>query len=149
MNSRSLRFFKVAAAVGLTSDYVRVNIGAVIVQNNDVISVGVNKNRSHPTQRKYNYIYRFTENDGCNTESKHLLHAEMDAIVKAKHLDLTGASIYVSRRTINGKLGMCRPCPACMGAIIDVGITDIYYTSADGHHYEHINSVDLQRLIAA
>lgn len=149
MNPRSLRFFRVAAAVALTSEYERVNVGAIIVQNNDIISTGVNRSRTHPVQRKYNYLYRFTEPDGCNTESNHFIHAEIDAIIKCRNIDLAGASIYVSRRMLNGKFAMCRPCPACMGAIIDAGIIDIYYTSVDGYHYEHIDSVDLPRLTAA
>lgn len=33
---------------------------------------------------------------------------------------------------------MARPCPSCMAAIKDIGISHIYYTTNDGYAYEKL-----------
>ncbi len=43
--------------------------------------------------------------------------------------------IYIYISYTNG-LGMARPCPACMAAIKELGIKNIYYTTDNGYAYE-------------
>lgn len=126
ISKRARKYFDVALSVSKLSDYPRIKIGAVIAKGGDVISVGFNRKKSHPFQKKYN-VHR-----GCGDESKDYIHAEMSAIVKARHQDLQGATIYVSRNTVHGDTAMCKPCGACMKAIVDSGIKKIFYTSEDG-----------------
>lgn len=126
ISNRARKLFDVALSVSQLSDYPRIKIGAVITKGGDIISVGFNRKKSHPFQKKYN-IHR-----GCGDESKDYIHAEISAIVKARHQDLEGATIYVSRNNANGDRAMCRPCSACMKAIMDAGIKKIFYTSELG-----------------
>lgn len=126
MNTRTRKYFDLAQEVSKLSDYPRIKIGAIITKGGDVLSVGFNRRKSHPIQKKYN-VHR-----GCGDESKDYIHAEMAAIIKVHHKDLRGATIYVSRKNANGDRAMCRPCNACMKAILDAGIKKICYTSEYG-----------------
>ena len=39
---------------------------------------------------------------------------------------------------------MARPCPACMAAIKDFGIKNIYYTTDDGMAYENVSQLEAE-----
>ena len=127
ISKKQRKLFGLAQAASKLSDYARIKIGAVIVKNGDVVSVGFNREKTHPIQKKYN-VYR-----GFSNGPKDFIHAEMAAIIKARHLDLRGASIYVSRKAVNGGMAICRPCPACMRAIIKHGIRKVFYTTSEGY----------------
>lgn len=83
-------------------------------------------------QKKYN-VFRITKEDIGIEQHTNEIHAEMDALHRARHLDLHKASIYVYREDKNGDIAMCKPCGACMRAIEDAGIQNIYYTTPEGY----------------
>jgi len=62
----------------------------------------------------------------------------MDAINKAGRTDLSGASIYVYREDLNGDIADSKPCGACMRAIRESGIKNVFYTSRDGYNHLEI-----------
>lgn len=64
----------------------------------------------------------------------------MMCILKIMHLDIdfSKVKLYVYRQDLKGNLAMCRPCCACMKAIKDLGIKNIYYTTNDGYIHEVI-----------
>lgn len=130
LTKKQIKYFEVAKAVSATADF-RAKIGAAIIIEGQVISVGTNIRKSHPLQQKY---------DRFRTEKPedipHYLHAEIAAIVRAKDYDLTKAEIFVYRMNGDGRLGMCRPCPACMNAIKDFGIKTVAYTTNHGYAVE-------------
>lgn len=134
---RDIKFFQVAKSLAATSTHHKASIGAVIVAGRNVIAVGVNGKKSHPLQRKYNsYKFKFDRTD----QSRHLLHAEIEALVRAKSqmTSLSGASIYVYRLMKNGTTGMARPCIGCLRALRDFKIRDVYYTTNEGLAYEEL-----------
>lgn len=125
ISRRDLRFLGTALKESAKSTYFRVRIGAVLARGNYLISKGANLSTSHPLQR--------THNDAVGRIAPaHALHAEMNAIVKAKGEDLRGSTIYVARLDRRGALGMCRPCSACERALRDRGVSRVVYTSPDG-----------------
>lgn len=132
---RDMRFFEVAKAMARTSKHPRFSVGAALVCGGQVISVGVNMNKTHPMQKKYNK-YR-----NIDKPMHHNLHAEIAAIMEAVHKldDLKNVKVYVYRETKDGTPAMARPCAACMPCLNDHGIVDIYYTTDDGYAYEHIS----------
>ena len=133
MYKRDRKYFNLAKLASEFSDYGRIKIGAVIVYKKNIISIGYNHKKSHPTQRRLN-AYRFDDKlDKC----KHFIHAEMSAIVNSHYTDLNGASIYVYRCNKEG-IQNCRPCAACMKALKDKGIKTIYYTTANGYCKEEL-----------
>ena len=101
--------------------------GAVIYdKKGNIISIGFNKRRSSPSLARYGYYNCWH-------------HAESDAIIKALRggYDLRGCSLLVVRIGKN-KLCNSRPCSHCMGIILDVGITDVWYSNRVGELEEMI-----------
>jgi deoxycytidylate deaminase len=64
----------------------------------------------------------------------------MAAIVEArsKGIDLRGASVYVFRRGLSGKIAIARPCKSCMMALTEVGVGTIIYTTDVGMAKEFV-----------
>lgn len=125
MNKRSKRFISLALRESLLSSYRRVQIGAVIVDGNYVVAKASNQATSHPRQFHAN-------NRAGRLAPAHACHAEIHALVRSKDYDLTGCEIFVARFNRNGNLAMCRPCPACEGALQDAGIQSVTYTTESG-----------------
>ncbi len=126
MKPYDFKIFNLAKAVAQTSQHSKAHIGAVIVCGKDILSVGVNGGKSHPLQKQYNK-HRFTDDS-----ASHLLHAELDAIIKARPFLKGDATIYVYRELRNGEIGMSKPCPACMKALSDHNISRIFFTTENG-----------------
>ncbi len=105
-----------ASKEALKSSFKQHRVGAVIVKGGNILSTGYNQLRPSKLLQ-------------TNT-----LHAEAAAILKLlkEHRleDLSGATLYVTRFTKGGKVGMARPCPECESLIRSVGISRVYFTSA-------------------
>lgn len=132
------RYFNCARSAATMSDYKRVHIGCVAVQNNKILSIGFNTDKTHPMQKKYNK-YRCFENG--NDNAAHKLHAEVSCLYPIHDLDINWSkvSLYIYRVCKSRPHGNARPCPACMQMIKELGIRHIFYTSDDGLVYENIN----------
>lgn len=117
------------------SDFKQVHIGCIAVYKGHVLSVGYNTNRTHPLQKKYNK-YRKMRSDGFEPMPK--LHAEISCLLQIKDLDIdfNKVKLYIYRENKNGNLAICRPCPACMKLIDELGIKEIYYTTNGGFAFE-------------
>ena len=114
------KYLDLAYKLALQSEkYPRV--GAVIFKKNTVLSIGHNIKKSHPLQKKLNYL-RFSDNyfDSCNHEQ----HAEFVACNIYKK-DLTGSSIAVVRIDFNGTILPSYPCKACQALLKERGIKTI------------------------
>ena len=130
------RFFQKARQIADISDYNRIHIGCVAVYQGQIIGLGCNTNKTHPTQKFYNK-YR--------TPSDYMLpklHAEISCINQIKHLDINFSKVklYIYRIRNDQPFGLSRPCLSCMAAIKDLGIKDVYYTTNDGYSYERLGN---------
>jgi len=126
------RYFELAESIAKLSDYPRIKIGSVLVKNKDVVSVGQNMLKTHPAQHRYNKCLPY------NMPADHV-HSEINCISKARPDLLRGSTLYIFRRDRNGNVAMCRPCNACMQAIRDAEIKEIYYSIPNGFSYERIS----------
>lgn len=99
----------------------RHRMGAVIFKKKYIISVGHNRSRSLRSVNQHPKFRRW----------EHSVHAEMDAIIKARR-DLKGTSILVTRINRFGELRYARPCRHCMAYLRYVGIKKIYYSDSSG-----------------
>ena len=128
------RFFDKARKVANISDYNRTHIGCVAVYQGQVIGLGCNTNKTHPTQKYYNKYRK--PSDSMLPK----LHAEISCINQIKHLNINFSKVklYIYRIRKDQPYGMARPCPSCMAAIRDLGIRDIYYTTNEGYSYERL-----------
>lgn len=105
-------------------------LAACLVYKNDIISVGVNRKKSHP------FMLRFSRH-----EDAIYLHAETDAIKNAlKSYDeefLQRCRLYVLRvkkpqeYSKHYITGMAKPCSGCQRALATFNIRDCFY-SLDG-----------------
>ena len=97
----------------------RRKMGAVIIKNNRILSIGYNTNqKTHP-------LYA----SGVRVS----IHAEISAIIHAE-TDVEGASLFIYRN--NG--AMSKPCPSCISAMIEAKIRRAYYTTGDEVGYNII-----------
>lgn len=131
------KYFDKAKRIAAMSDYCKIHIGCVAVYQGQVIGIGCNCNKTHPTQKFYNRYNRY-RNPSESLLPK--LHAEINCVNQIKHMDINFSKVklYVYRIRRDQPFGLARPCPSCMAAIKDLGIRDIYYTTNDGYAYERL-----------
>lgn len=130
--NHTIRFNKAYSASKLSNDN-KYHIGCVAVYHGKIISSGYNNKKTHPIQKKYNKYRKVKYNNHIVPQ----LHAEIMCLLSIKNLNIKWdkVSLYIYRSCTNG-LGMARPCPACMAAIKELGIKNIYYTTDNGYAYE-------------
>lgn len=128
------KYFKKARQVADISDYQKVHIGCVAVYQGQVIGLGCNCNKTHPTQKFYN---RYREQPDSLLPK---LHAEISCINQIKNLNINfqKVKLYIYRIRKDQPFGLARPCPSCMAAIKDLDIREIYYTTDNGYFYEKL-----------
>tara|TARA_R110000796_G_scaffold22706_1_gene65537 strand:- start:47 stop:478 length:432 start_codon:yes stop_codon:yes gene_type:complete len=97
---------------------------AIIVKGGRVLSVGRNRDKTHPDAIGY-------EEDG--TPYTRTIHAEMDAISRVKNKEhLKGATIFVARKGRNNEPGMSCPCKMCQSLINKYGLKRAVFTTEYG-----------------
>lgn len=128
------KYFTKAKQVASVSDYHKIHVGCVAVYQGQIIGIGCNCNKTHPTQKYYNKYREDSE------ELLPKLHAEINCINQLKHLNINFSKVklYIYRIGNDREFRMCRPCPSCMAAIKDLGIRNIYYTTDDGFVHEKL-----------
>lgn len=128
------RYFEKAKQIASISDYNKVHVGCVAVYQGQIIGIGFNCNKTHPTQHYYNKYRRQSDN------MLPKLHAEISCInqIKSLNINFSKVKLYIYRIRNDQPFGLARPCPSCMAAIKDLGIKEIYYTTNDGYGYEKL-----------
>ena len=127
ITARQLRNFEYARRAAEMSTF-RVQVGAVAVAGKKILSTGWNSSKSHTTQYRFDQ-YRNFRNDGL---CRNALHAEIACLIPLLHnpeIDWSRVEVYVYRIRKDQPFGMARPCAACMRALLDAGVRNIYYTS--------------------
>ena len=134
ISSSDFRYFKKAKRMASISDYRKVHVGCVAVYQGQIIGVGFNCNKTHPTQHYYNQYRRQADN------MLPKLHAEISYLnqIKDMNINFSKVKLYIYRIRKDQPFGLARPCPSCMAAIKDLGIRNIYYTTNDGYGYEKL-----------
>lgn len=110
-------FMGVANLAAQRSKDPNTQVGACIVKDNKIVSTGYNGFPFGCSDDEYPW-----NRDGYNdyeTKYPYVVHAELNAILNARGVDLTNAVIYVS----------LFPCHECAKAIIQSGIRTIKYNS--------------------
>lgn len=128
------RYFEKARQVASISDFSKTHLGCIAVYHGQIIGLGCNTNKTHPTQKYYN---RYRKPSDSMLPK---LHAEISCINQIKNLNINFSKVrlYIYRIRKDQPFGLSRPCPSCMAAIKDLGIRDIYYTTNDGYSYERL-----------
>lgn len=94
-------------------------MAAVITRRSKVISIGLNKHKTHPMAKRFQ-----------KHSKAECLHAEIDAIRNAikNGETLQNCSIYVARVLKNNQLALAMPCEGCKDAIDTYGISNTFWT---------------------
>lgn len=129
------RYLHKARQVASVSDYPKIHVGCVATYHGQLIGIGCNSNKTHPTQKFYNK-YR---DDSDEILPK--LHAEINCInqIKGLNINFSKVKLYIYRIGNDRDFRLARPCPSCMAAIKDLGIKNIYYTTNVGYCHEQID----------
>lgn len=141
MNKSDYKYFSKARQAATISDYSNIHVGCVAVYQGNIIGIGCNCNKTHPSQKYYNR-YR-SRNHHKTDELLPKLHAEINCINSIKHLNIhfQKVKLYIYRIRKDQLYGLSRPCPSCMAAIRDLGIRNIYYTTNYGYVHERVEDV--------
>ena len=123
-------YLNIAAAVSRRSTCIRRQYGAVIVNNDEIVSTGYNgAPRGEPNCCDTGICHRIgcTHNDG-NYNSCCSVHAEMNAMLSASRSEMIGATLYLASFE-NDKVIAAEPCPVCKRMIKNAGITAVIGTN--------------------
>lgn len=119
-------YLGIAEAVSKRSSCLKRQYGAVIVNNQEIVSTGYNGSprgeinccdtgkceRLHVPHNSGRY-------DLC-----HSVHAEMNALLAASRADVLGGTLYLYGEE-NGKVINASPCPVCSRLIKNAGISKV------------------------
>ena len=93
-----------------------------IVHKNKIISIGVNKLKTHPIMLNYAYV----------SDKKIFIHSEIDALIKVINIwgpdILKQCELYNLRVTNTNRVGTAKPCQGCMDAITGSKLKRVFWT---------------------
>lgn len=110
--SRQSMFMRMAEAAALRSTCFRRSVGAILVSNNNVVSIGYN---GPPAGEPHCTGKNCPTSDGCNRA----IHAEANAIKRCTHP--TPFHVHTDLYTTES------PCSSCAELITTSGIRAVYY----------------------
>ncbi len=93
---------------------------AGIFKKGKLISLGYNKDTTHPKIKEYQY-HRMAG-----------LHAELSACLRGGRDDYSDCEMAVLRIDKNNKLNSSHPCNGCLHCITSTGFKRVYFTNSDG-----------------
>lgn len=127
LSKRDEKFLSRATKLACDSPRDKFKLGAIISQNNKTIGKGVNSEKTHPFQSKWN------SRSDC-------LHAEVSAIIDSgiKDFEKMKATIYVARLARPGqnedyKPSCSYPCVNCWNLLNFIGIRNIVCYNEEGN----------------
>lgn len=143
LKKSDIKFFEEARKVAEQSDFPRFHVGCVVVYQGIVIATGHNSEKSDPVQHYYNRYRNFKYTTKGTV--RHSIHAEIKALKSIPYpvkqeIDWRKIKVYIYRIApgLPLKMGVSRPCPACLQQIKDLGIRNVFYTTDYGYVYERI-----------
>ncbi len=123
-------YLDIAETVMERGTCIRRNFGAIIVQNDQIIStgyVGAPRGRKNCCDLGYCTREKMKVPRGQRYELCRSVHAEMNAIISAQRTDMIGATLYlVGREYGSGDyVAGANPCALCKRMIINAGISTV------------------------
>ena len=157
MNNRVSKdnyYLDIALDVAKRSTCVRRCYGAVIVNNDEIISTGYNG----APRGEINCIdcgtclrEEFKIISGENYELARSVHAEANAIISASRKDMIGATLYLAGFEYSNpdvEQEISYPCKMCQRLIINAGIRNILYRKNGEIQIKNVNTFDHDNIIS-
>lgn len=128
-------YLDIAEKVAERGTCLRRNFGAIIVNNDEIVStgyVGAPRGRKNCCDLKYCMREKLHVPRGERYELCRSVHAEQNAIISARRKDMIGATLYlVGINYDDGKyVSGSRPCALCKRMIINAGIKQVIVRDA-------------------
>ena len=124
--SKKCYYLNIADAVSQRSTCLRRHYGAIIVNNDEIISTGYNgapRGALACCDKKECLRDKLNIPHGEHYELCLSCHAEANAIISASRRDMINGVLYLSGRDVNtDELCECIPCNMCIRLIINAGI---------------------------
>ena len=139
-------YLSIALKISERSTCLRRQYGAVIVNNDEIISTGYNGSpRGEKNCIDINYCERQSLNipSGERYELCCAVHAEQNAIISASRKEMIGSTLYLAGKNVENNLELtsATPCKICSKFIKNSGIREIV-CKKDGR-ITHINVENL------
>lgn len=128
-------YLTIAASVAQRSTCLRRQYGAVIINNDEIISTGYNgAARGEPNCCDTGECWREANNipHGEQYEKCVAVHAEQNAIISASRKEMIGSILYLAGFDNNGELAAPAPCVICRRLIKNAGIAEIVCRGENG-----------------
>lgn len=111
-----LMFLEMAEVAGKTSTAKRLKVGAILVKDSRILSIGINGTVPGSDNNCEDII------DGELVTKNTVSHAEMQSIYKAARdgQPIKGASLFCNYA----------PCLACSVALVNTGVSSVYYRNS-------------------
>lgn len=100
---------------------IRCKHAAYLVEKNKIISIGINKEKSHPLQKEFSRFTNMT-----------YLHAEIDCLKSVNKFDINKTTLYILRIDKNGHYANSAPCKGCQEYLNQIKIKRIVYSITKG-----------------
>lgn len=132
-------YLDIADHVSKRSTCLRIRYGAVIVNNDMIISTGYNgAPRGSVNCSDLGYCERISKNipHGEKYETCRSVHAEANAIIAAARRDMIGGTIFLSGfSVVDNKIIKAYPCMMCKRMIINAGLQTAICRTEHGKYY--------------
>lgn len=131
-------YLEIARVVASRSTCLKVNIGAIIVNQDQIIATGyVGSPRKTKSSLEHGYCLRQKLGipSGHQYELCRSVHAEQNAIINAARagVSLLGGDIYIfGQNRDSGQTITAVPCFICKKMIINAGLRDVIVSRAEG-----------------
>lgn len=136
-------YLNIAQAVSLRSTCLRRRYGAVIVNNDEIISTGYNgspRGRMNCIDSGICERERLEVPKGERYELCNGVHAEQNAIISAPRKSMLGGTLYIAGSEVKTEeIADCNPCLICEKLIINAGIYNIVMQSPEGIKVKKLN----------
>lgn len=144
--SKDEYYLSIARSVSLRSTCLRRHYGAVIVNQDRIISTGYNgAPRNCVNCVEFNGCVRMKNNVSHNSDYTECIsvHAEQNAIIHATYSDMQGATLYLAGIDMEtGKsIVDIDSCPFCKRMIINAGIDNVVMMEGD-HSIKRVKTYD-------
>ena len=130
-------YLKVAEATSSRSTCLKNHCGAIIVQNDQIVSTGYNgapRGRGNCIDIGTCYRVEHDIPSGERYEACRSVHGEMNAIIVADRAKMLNASMYIYQWDPINKCVRRHPgcCKMCQRMIINAGIEEVIFADPDG-----------------
>ena len=99
-----------------------------IVKKNRIQKIGINANKTHPANLKYDYYSK----NGIDLRSMVGVHSELSAILKYGKEDCSDCTFVNVRIDRKGQTTMSKPCRGCQDLLMQVGFKRLYFSNDMG-----------------